>query len=106
MAKWVLALALVLISAPLWSAPPAQRQQELLHLLKHDCGSCHGMTLNGGLGPALTPDALAGRPHELMVQTILDGRPDTAMPPWRPELSRAEVEWLVDRLYAGETDRD
>ncbi len=35
-----------------------QRQQELLHLLKHDCGSCHGMTLKGGLGPDLTTKRL------------------------------------------------
>lgn len=106
MARLLVLVLLALTSAALWSAPPAQRQQELLHLLKHDCGSCHGMTLKGGLGPALTPKALAGRPRALMVQTILDGRPDTAMPPWRPELSRDEVEWLVERLYAGEPDRD
>lgn len=104
MRKWLAALAFILVSTPLWSAPPVERQRALLYLLKQDCGSCHGMTLQGGLGPALTPDALAGRPPELMVKTILDARADTAMPPWRSELSPAEVEWLVQRLYAGDTN--
>ena len=31
--------------------PSAARQDELLHLLRQDCGSCHGLTLRGGLGP-------------------------------------------------------
>ena len=35
----------------------AARQNELLYFIKHDCGSCHGMTLKGGLGPALLPDS-------------------------------------------------
>lgn len=93
--------ALLAFAGAAWSAPAPERQQELLHLLKHDCGSCHGMTLKGGLGPALTPDALAGRPTELLVQTILDGRPNTAMPPWRGQLSRAEAQWLAEQLIAG-----
>ena len=102
MARVLVSLLCALTSVAVWGAPPEQRQQELLHLLKHDCGSCHGMTLKGGLGPALTPDALADRPRELMVLTILDGRPNTAMPSWRPQLSRAEAQWLVEQLYAGE----
>ncbi len=105
MVRRLILVVLMLANAALWAAPAPQRQRELLYLLKHDCGSCHGMTLKGGLGPALTPDVLANRPRAVMVQTILDGRPDTAMPPWRPELSRGEVEWLVERLYAGETRR-
>jgi len=34
----------------------AERQTELLYLLKQDCGSCHGMTLQGGLGSSLLPE--------------------------------------------------
>jgi len=41
------------------------RQTELLYLLKHDCGSCHGMTRKGGLGPALLPANLRDRPPQL-----------------------------------------
>lgn len=78
------------------------RQAELLYLLKHDCGSCHGMTRRGGLGPALLPANLRGRPPQLMVNTVLDGRPGTPMPPWRGLLTEQEVRWLVEQLRAGE----
>jgi cytochrome c55X len=85
-------------AAPRQAAP---RQAELRHLIRHDCGSCHGMTLKGGLGPSLTPEALAGKPRELLVNSIIHGRPGTAMPPWRDLLSEAEVEWIVERLLEG-----
>ena len=82
--------------------PDASRQQELRHLLHQDCGSCHGLTLKGGLGPPLIQDSLDGKPAAFLRQIILDGRPGTAMPPWRPLLSEADVAWLVDRLLEGE----
>ena len=77
------------------------RQLELLNLLKQDCGSCHGMTLKGGLGPALTPESIANKPHNLLVETILAGRPGTPMPPWAPFLSKEEADWLVNNLKKG-----
>ncbi|MCG8427047.1 MAG: cytochrome c, partial [Chromatiales bacterium] len=40
------------LASPVMAEPDQQRQNDLLHLLKHDCGSCHGMRLEGGLGPA------------------------------------------------------
>jgi cytochrome c55X len=83
-------------------APDAGRQAQLLYLLKHDCGSCHGMTRKGGLGPALLPDNLRDFPVEFLVTTILDGRPGTPMPPWRGELSEADALWLVEALNRGE----
>ena len=75
-----------------------QRQAELLHLLRHDCGSCHGMRLEGGLGPALTPARLAPWETEQLAVTILHGRPGTPMPPWRPFLSDQEALWLAQQL--------
>lgn len=77
---------------------PVERQQELEYLLHQDCGSCHGMRLTGGLGPALTPDALAGKPRELLAATIRDGRAGTPMPPWGNLLGEADIAWLVDYL--------
>jgi cytochrome c55X len=78
------------------------RQQELLNFLKQDCGSCHGLMMKGGLGPALLPETLKGKPVEYLVTTILDGRPGTAMPAWRPLLSPAEAQWIADALLQGE----
>jgi len=79
----------------------AQRQGELMHLLRHDCGSCHGMTLRGGLGPALLPETLRGKPAETLEATVLYGRAGTPMPPWRTLLSEEEVRWLIQQLVQG-----
>jgi len=62
------------------------------------------MTLKGGLGPALTPEALVGKAPVFLQKAILDGRVGTAMPPWRGLLSESEVAWLVERMIKGETD--
>lgn len=78
-----------------------QRQAELMHMLRHDCGSCHGMTLRGGLGPALLPETLAAKPQETLVATVLYGRAGTPMPPWRTILSEEEVRWIVQQLQQG-----
>jgi cytochrome c55X len=102
MTRWIIALALSLGAVSAAAAPDALRQGELRHLLLQDCGSCHGLTLKGGLGPSLLPASLDGKPESFLVQTILDGRPGTAMPPWRSLLSDADVIWLVDQLMNGE----
>ena len=81
-----------------------ERKSDLLHLLRQDCGACHGMTLKGGLGPALLPESLAIYPKEFLVQTILFGRAGTPMPPWRDFLTPAEVRWLVEQLLKGIDD--
>ncbi len=80
---------------------PSERQAEILYLLKHDCGACHGMTLKGGLGPSLLPEVLATKPKELLFITILDGRTGTAMPPWRDFLTTEEINWLLKQLLEG-----
>ena len=101
--RWASLLMALLLALPLSSlaGPSGARQLELRHLLIQDCGSCHGMTLKGGLGPALRPSDLEGKPDELLVNTILLGRPGTAMPPWEPLLSQEDAVWLVEQLRAG-----
>jgi len=100
-----LAVCLLLSSAVLAEhqpSPPApERAAELTNILIQDCGSCHGLLLNGGLGPPLVPEALAGKPTELLISTILYGRAGTAMPPWHPFFTEAEVAWIVDGLQKG-----
>ena len=76
-------------------------QQKLIHLLKQDCGSCHGMTLKGGLGPALLPENLADKPDYILVGVIKFGRETLAMPAWDGILNTAEIEWLVAQLKEG-----
>jgi len=81
--------------------PGAARQAELLHRLKHDCGSCHGMTMKGGLGPPLLPATLVGKPDTVLAEVIRDGLPGTPMPPWGGEITQEEATWLVRRLKEG-----
>ena len=97
-------LFLLSMTLPAQADPDTARQTQLFSLLRQDCGSCHGMTLKGGLGPSLLPQALAGKSPELLRATILDGRSGTPMPPWRGILSTAEVTWLVDQLRNGVVD--
>ena len=96
------ALIVMVQLAPIATALDTARQAELLYLLKHDCGSCHGMTRKGGLGPPLLPGNLRDRPPMLMENTVLDGRPGTPMPPWRGLLTEQEAYWLVEAMRRGE----
>ncbi|HEU5295075.1 MAG TPA: cytochrome c [Burkholderiaceae bacterium] len=82
-------------------ALPEARQQALVRMVRHDCGACHGMRLTGGLGPPLTPQALADKPLDSMVATVVHGRPGTPMPPWRAMLGDAEARWIVEQLARG-----
>ncbi len=79
----------------------AGQARELVRLVRQDCGSCHGMTLQGGLGTPLTREALADKPVENLAATILYGRNGTAMPAWKSLLSEREAEWIAARLVEG-----
>jgi len=81
--------------------PTLLRQGQLEHLLRQDCGSCHGLRMTGGLGPPLTRQALAGKPRELIIATITLGRPGTPMPNWNALLDEQDIAWLADRLLQG-----
>lgn len=81
--------------------PDAARQQDLVRVVRQDCGSCHGMRLTGGLGPALTREALAELPIESLAATIFHGRPGTPMPGWRAMLTEGEASWIAAQLLKG-----
>ena len=111
MRRFVIASIALAVASPLVAGgtddaarPATPRQHELLRLLHQDCGSCHGLRLTGGLGPALTPNALRDKPDASLVGTIVAGRRGTPMPPWRPFMSEDEARWLVQRLKEGDTD--
>ena len=78
-----------------------ERQQELIHLIQHDCGSCHGMTLKGGLGSPLTVEKLQNKSSESLSSIILNGIAGTPMPPWKGVLEEQEVVWMVKQLKTG-----
>ncbi len=93
------ALILWCISVSCLAAEPSlERQDTLRNLLKNDCGACHGLSLQGGMGPALLPTTLAAKSDELLLDTILNGRKGTAMPPWQPFMNHDEAVWLIGIL--------
>jgi len=102
--KWkltIVALAFFYVSQAWTDTLAPERQKELIYLLRQDCGACHGMNLRGGLGPSLLPESLKPMSVNQIAQTILNGRPGTPMPPWKPFMSEPEALWLADQLKTG-----
>lgn len=92
-------LFLLCIASSSFAAEPSlERQTELQNLLKNDCGACHGLLLQGGLGLPLQPQDLAQKSDEFLINTITNGRKGTAMPPWKPFMTQDEITWLVNLL--------
>lgn len=81
--------------------PPADRKAELAYFLEQDCGSCHGLTRQGGLGSPLLPERLAEAGDDAWVEIILRGVPGTPMPPWEALLNREDALWIVTLLRKG-----
>ncbi|GMU50010.1 MAG: hypothetical protein AMXMBFR31_22360 [Candidatus Desulfobacillus denitrificans] len=101
-AKPIALLSCLLFAMAAWAAdPPPDRQRELVRMVRQDCGSCHGLTLKGGLGPPLLPETLRDKPVESLRYTVLLGRPGTPMPPWNAFMNEAEADWIVRQLMLG-----
>lgn len=97
----LLIITLAFSASVMAEEPSSAKQQVLQNMLDHDCGSCHGLTLKGGLGPSLLAGALVNKSDEFLVHTILEGRKGTAMPPWKPFLTEQDALWLVKQLRKG-----
>lgn len=95
-------IALLLACACLATSAAAEidsgKAAKLERLVVQDCGSCHGLTLKGGLGRPITPDLMQHYDREVLRDIILDGIPGTAMPPWRPLMTETEALWIADYL--------
>jgi cytochrome c55X len=79
----------------------ADNSARLRDLVQQDCGSCHGLTLKGGLGKPLTAESLAQWNRDQVAAIILNGVPGTPMPPWRPLLTETEARLIADMLKEG-----
>lgn len=84
-------------------ANPARRA-EIVNMVRQDCGSCHGMTLRGGLGPSLEARTLADKDAGQLQFVILNGRRGTPMPPWKDFLTETEAAWVVNMLMQGKLE--
>ena len=102
---FVLFMLFTFAASAMADAVSAKHQTGLRNFVHQDCGACHGMRLTGGLGPALTPQALQDKNHEFLFATISEGRHGTPMPPWRTQLTEQEINWIVDYLKMPEAKR-
>lgn len=77
--------------------PPTIAADELYTIR---CAGCHGVNRQGvsGLGPALTPDSLRALSYTEIRDIILNGRSNTAMPPFKSALSQEEIDALVQLI--------
>ena len=69
-------------------------------MYEKECQGCHGPIHQGGVGSDLRPKALKKKNHEMLAETILNGRENTAMPAWKEKFSKDDaagmVNWLMD----------
>ncbi len=98
--QWLgrMAFAVALATATTVLATETLDPTALKRLVHQDCGSCHGLTLKGGLGPDLRAQTIEHYDVDILKSVILDGIPDTAMPPWRPLMTEAEADWVARYL--------
>ena len=73
---------------------------DVAKLFATNCAVCHGEKHQGvsGLGPALTPTSLAKLSDTEIRDTILKGRPNTAMAGFVGRLSPEEIDALVQLI--------
>ena len=63
-----------------------------------ECQGCHGPNHEGGVGADLRPAKIAKKNAYMLAETILNGRPGTAMPSFANKLSKADAQKMVDYL--------
>ncbi|QUS58542.1 c-type cytochrome [Pseudovibrio brasiliensis] len=76
-------------------------RDKLTDFVQQDCGSCHGLTLEGGLGGPILPENLEHMDADVIQEVILGGLPGTAMPPWRGFLTETEAAFIAEGLKTG-----
>lgn len=98
----VIGLSIFTAATFLWAGELAtEKRGELMDLIRQDCGSCHGLTLKGGLGPELGPEKMARYGADNLRHIIANGVKHTAMPAWRNQLAENEIAWIAQQLVKG-----
>jgi nitrite reductase (NO-forming)/hydroxylamine reductase len=67
-------------------------------MFEKECQGCHGPNHEGGVGADLRPTQIAKKNAYTLSETILNGRPGTAMPPFESKMNKADAQKMVDYL--------
>ncbi len=83
------------------STEPASDEEELVltggDLYQANCSSCHGASLEGGVGPALAAGSEASEETDSrIIARIRDGK--NAMPPFAGSLTDEQIELILEYL--------
>jgi nitrite reductase (NO-forming)/hydroxylamine reductase len=73
-------------------------KMDFAKVYEKECQGCHGPIHQGGVGSDLRPKALKKKEHNSLVQTILNGRENTAMPAWSSKFGKDDAAGMVDWL--------
>ena len=89
------AAAVALVSTGLFAGTSNLNPEKFF---EKECQGCHGPNHEGGVGADLRPAKIAKKNAYMLQETILNGRPGTAMPPFASKLSKADAQKMVDYL--------
>ena len=68
-------------------------------LYQQHCSSCHGSDRLGGVGPALLPQNLRRLKRDTAAEVISNGAAATQMPAFKANLTKSDIESLVEFVY-------
>lgn len=82
-----------------FGGPPASMFGGAAEQYTGKCAGCHGDTLAGGRGPSLFAEALLSETSDASLKkSILEGKAQAGMPPFKDQLSEADINQLIAYL--------
>jgi nitrite reductase (NO-forming)/hydroxylamine reductase len=67
-------------------------------VFERECQGCHGPNHEGGVGSDLRPAVISKKNAYTLSETILNGKPGTAMPEFKEKFSKGDADKMVDYL--------
>jgi nitrite reductase (NO-forming)/hydroxylamine reductase len=67
-------------------------------MYEKECQGCHGPIHQGGVGSDLRPAALKKKEQHTLIEVILNGKENTAMPAWKDKFTKDDAQGMVDWL--------
>ena len=103
MKQIALPAAAIAVAFASFAAQAASPSVTAENLYQANCASCHGVKMEGGIGPTLGKHTwLHGEPTKAnLIKVIGKGVPDKGMPAWSPALSAPQIALLANYIAAG-----
>ncbi len=87
--------ALAFVSTGLFAGTSSMNVEKMF---EKECQGCHGPNHEGGVGSDLRPSTIAKKNAYTLAETILNGRPGTAMPQFKEKFDKSDADKMVDYL--------